>query len=132
MKTTKTLEISLKNKKYKIFLGNELINKIDIILNCYLKGRKVVILYDKILKKQLNILMSKLNTETNSPDKASPQRPDASITYTEGNVIWYCWYCNWHQKDYSDKVWQKKEIGMVNKLISLGEAKIEDGKVILS
>tara|TARA_X000000950_G_scaffold122772_1_gene153935 strand:- start:1486 stop:3156 length:1671 start_codon:yes stop_codon:yes gene_type:complete len=73
-----------------------------------------------------------LNTKKNSPDKASPQRPDASITYTEGNVIWYCVWCNLNQKDYSDKVWQKKEINMVNKLISIGKAKIEDGKVIFS
>ena len=78
MKTTKTLDIFLKNKKYKIFLGNELINKIDIILNCHLKGRKVVILYDEILKKQLNILefslskiTSKLVTiEINSGEKS--------------------------------------------------------------
>ena len=78
MKTTKTLDIFLKNKKYKIFLGNELINKIDIILNCHLKGRKVVILYDKILKKQLNILefsLSKITSkivtiEINSGEKS--------------------------------------------------------------
>ena len=64
MKTTKNLEIYLKDKEYKIFLGNELIDKIDIILNCHLKNRKVVILYDKILKKQLNILKFSLSKIT--------------------------------------------------------------------
>ena len=64
MKTTKNLEIYLKDKEYKIFLGNELIDKIDIILNRHLKNRKVVILYDKILKKQLNILKFSLSKIT--------------------------------------------------------------------
>ena len=56
MKTVQTLEISLKGKKYKIFLGNNLLNQIDSILKNHLNSKNIVILYDKVLKDKLNIL----------------------------------------------------------------------------
>ena len=56
MKTVQTLEISLKSKKYKIFLGNNLLNQIDFILKNHLTNKNIVILYDKALKDRLNIL----------------------------------------------------------------------------
>ena len=56
METVKNLEISLKSKKYKIFLGNNLLNEIDFILKNHLANKNIVILYDKALKDRLNIL----------------------------------------------------------------------------
>ena len=56
METVKNLEISLKSKKYKIFLGNNLLNQIDIILKNHLTNKNIVILYDKSLTDKLNIL----------------------------------------------------------------------------
>ena len=55
MKTVQTLEISLKSKKYNIFLGNNLLNQIDCILKNHLTSKNIVILYDKVLKDKLNI-----------------------------------------------------------------------------
>ena len=56
METVKNLEISLKSKKYKIFLGSNLLNQIDFILKNHLINKNIVILYDKALKDRLNIL----------------------------------------------------------------------------
>ena len=56
METVKNLEISSKNKKYKIFLGNNLLNQIDFILKNHLTNKNIVILYDKLFKHTLNIL----------------------------------------------------------------------------
>ena len=40
MKTVKTLEIILKSRKYKIFLGNNLLSQIDFILENHLTNTK--------------------------------------------------------------------------------------------
>ena len=44
METVKNLEISLKSKKYKIFLGSNLLNQIDFILKNHLTNKNIVIL----------------------------------------------------------------------------------------
>jgi len=72
-----------------------------------------------------------LTTITNDPNIASPQRPDASITYTEGNVIWYCTFCNLRQVAASDLIWRKKHTSMMNKLLKSGKAEYVDGLLIL-
>ena len=77
MKTVKNLEISLKNKKYKIFLGNNVLNQIDFILKNHFTNKNIVIIYDKALKDRLNILelsLSKVASKIVSMEHSSGKK----------------------------------------------------------
>ena len=84
MKTVKTLAISLKSKKYKIFLGNNLLNQIDFILKNHLTNKNIVILYDKALKDRLNILelsLSKVASKIVSIEISSGEKSKSLNNY---------------------------------------------------
>ena len=84
MKTVTTLEISLKNKNYKIFLGNNLLNQIDLILKNYLTNKNIVILYDKALQDKLNVLelsISKIASKIVSIEISSGEKSKSLTNY---------------------------------------------------
>ena len=84
METVKNLEISLKSKKYKIFLGSNLLNQIDFILKNHLTNKNIVILYDKALKDRLNILelsLSKVASKIASIEISSGEKSKSLNNY---------------------------------------------------
>ena len=84
METVKNLEISLKSKKYKIFLGSNLLNQIDFILKNHLTNKNIVILYDKALKDRLNILelsLSKVTSKIASIEISSGEKSKSLNNY---------------------------------------------------
>ena len=49
----KTYVVETKERPYKIYFGNDIVSKANIILDKYIKNKSIVIIYDKALIKQV-------------------------------------------------------------------------------
>jgi len=52
----KTYVVETKERPYKIYFGNDIVSKANIILNKYIKNKSIVIIYDKVLIQKLKTL----------------------------------------------------------------------------
>ena len=65
---TKTINVNIKNNSYKIIIGNDIIEKVDILHKNYFNKRSKVVIFDARLSKSIYLksLVNKLGKDTNS------------------------------------------------------------------